>query len=312
MAGADRPHPEGMDVVPAVVQGLGGVLKADRLASHRHAAIDVEPVLLVVRRQLADPFADDVGQSRLSGEGVVDLEKTVVASHAFGVEGHFDNAEARIDGVEKAAIAGLADRLGVLGGLSPAHLGLDLPGPGGVQRDGLAQLQLRHHLARQQFQRQLLARGDAVRPGRSIQHADGAQRQTLRRLQQRAGIEPQPVVHRHQRVRHEPRILPRVGDHHGVVLQYGVSANRHVERQLTRADADLGLEPLPAAGDQVDDCDRRLEHLGRQARDIVKLRLQGGVEDRVAVQRGEAVELRPSRRLHQTVTLERRCIRAYW
>lgn len=47
------------------------------------------------------------------------------------------------------------------------------------------------------------------------------------------------------------------------------------------------------------------EHLGRQSRDVVELRLQRRVEDCVAFERGETVDLASGLGRHQTVTLER-------
>ena len=70
-------------------------------------------------------------------------------------------------------------------------------------------------------------------------------------------------------------------------------ADRHIERQLAGADADLGLEPLAVFRDQIDDRDRRVERARRQPGDIVVIGLGRGIEDGVAGQGRQPVARLP-------------------
>jgi hypothetical protein len=66
--------------------------------------------------------------------------------------------------------------------------------------DRAPQLELGHDLAREHLQRQALPIGDPLRARLGVQHADRAERQTVRRLQQRAGVEAQARLTRDQRI----------------------------------------------------------------------------------------------------------------
>jgi len=97
----------GVDVVPAA-QGGSFVDEAHRLAAHCHPPVDVEPVLLVGRRQFADAPADGIGQPGVRDEGGVGFDETVVAGRAAGVEQDIDHAHAFVHRVEQGAVAFLA------------------------------------------------------------------------------------------------------------------------------------------------------------------------------------------------------------
>ena len=164
------------------------------------------------------------------------------------------------------------------------------------QRDDLAQLQLGHDLPRQHLQHAALLVRHAGGARRIVQDAERADRHAAGCPQQRAGVEAQAIVRGHQRIVDEARVLPRVRHDHEIILQQRLRADRHVERHFAHAKAHLRLEPLPVAGDEVDDRDGRVERLRRKQRDIIEIGLRRRVEDGVAFQRRDAFCLAPDRR----------------
>ena len=189
------------------------------------------------------------------------------------------------DGNELLAQAGLA--LGVdqlRAGRLGEHLG-PLPGPafGGVDPAQLDQL---HDLLRHQPQQRLLAIVELA--GLVVEHADRAERQAVRRLEQRAGIEAQVRNAGDQRIVGEAPVLQRIRHDEEAGLQDGMGADRRGPRRFANPEPDLGLEPLPLLVDQVDDGDRRATDRAHDLDDRIELLLARRVEDSVGLQRGYA------------------------
>ena len=105
-----RADAEGVHVVPAA-ERRGERLEARRLAGEGDAAIGLEPVRLVRRRELAHRPSDGARKSGLLNEGRVDLEEPVVgralSSLVVRLEQHLDDAESFVDGVVQRAVARL-------------------------------------------------------------------------------------------------------------------------------------------------------------------------------------------------------------
>ncbi|GJE45825.1 hypothetical protein AEGHOMDF_5025 [Methylobacterium soli] len=117
--------PEGVHVEPALLQRRCEALEPDRRAGEGDAAIGVEPVLLVIGREVAHPPADRVPEAGLPREGGIGREEAIIDRLAAR-ERHLDDAEAGIEGVEQGAV--------VLAGQAVArfdgrHAGLRAGGP---------------------------------------------------------------------------------------------------------------------------------------------------------------------------------------
>ena len=81
-----------------------GVLEPLRHARAGDPAIDLEPVLFVVRRERAHRLAHGVAEIGLPLEGGVDVEEAIVDRPIRRIEDHLDDAEALIDRVEQLAV----------------------------------------------------------------------------------------------------------------------------------------------------------------------------------------------------------------
>ena len=100
--------PEGVDVVPAA-ERRRDVLKAHCFARQRDTAVDVERMLLMVRREPAHPFAHRVGQAGLAREGRVDLDELEqLIGRCSPSNSILDGAEAGVDRLEQRPVARLA------------------------------------------------------------------------------------------------------------------------------------------------------------------------------------------------------------
>ena len=114
LIGARLPDPQGLHVVPST-EDVGRILEPHRLSVARHPAVQIEPVLLQPRRDLADPFAVGVGQARHVLEGFVALHDLVIDRPIRRVELHLDDAEPGRHGREQGAVSRLAQRQGLVG-----------------------------------------------------------------------------------------------------------------------------------------------------------------------------------------------------
>ena len=68
-------------------------------------------------------------------------------------------------------------------------------------------------------------------------------------------------------------------------MQNGSGTDRDLHGRLAQAEADFGLEPLPAILDEIDGSDRCSADLGGQLHQAIEGGLGGGVEDAIAAQR---------------------------
>ena len=68
-------------------------------------AVNLEPVLFVLRDELAHRFANRTSEPGLFLEGGINLKETVVHWHPCRIEDDFNDAKPGVDGIEQAAIA---------------------------------------------------------------------------------------------------------------------------------------------------------------------------------------------------------------
>ncbi len=105
-----------------------------------------------------------------------------------------------------------------------------------------AQLELSHHVSRQNTQGLLLIDGELARD--FINHAQSSQCMAVRSYQRRPGVKTNLRIRDHQGVMREAFVLRRIGYDKQVGLADGVAAERDIARGLFHRDADSGLEPL--------------------------------------------------------------------
>ncbi|WP_241242024.1 hypothetical protein [Sphingobium algorifonticola] len=176
------------------------------------------------------------------------------------------------------------------------HLRAQFFGPFLLGPERTAQFELRHDLPGQDLEHEALVRGDALGSWRTVEHANRSDRQAFRAAQERASVEAQALLRRDERISGKSGVVPRVGNDHEIVLEDCVRADGDVERHFARADAGFGLEPLPVLRDQIDDGNGRVEDFRGKPYQIVEFGLGRGVEDRIALQRGNPFCFRPGGR----------------
>jgi hypothetical protein len=94
---------ERVDVVKSP-EGTGRILKPARLPGQRDLPVDLEPVLLVGRRDLAHPAPNRAHNAGLLFEGAIDFQKAVVARGVrMIIEQHLDHAETLVDRIKQGA-----------------------------------------------------------------------------------------------------------------------------------------------------------------------------------------------------------------
>ena len=218
-AGFGITDPESMHVEPAAIQGLGRALEANRFAGFGDTSVDVEPVLFVIRNEFAHPFSRRFGKAGLTGKRGIDFEESIIRCLVGGVKRDLDNAEAGIQGVEQRAVSVVGQAARGFGRFSVPHLGFKLCPMGMLVLDYTAHFQLIHRQTREYLERQALVVGDALRARFAVEHTDGAERQAFLGLEQRAGVKPQSICRRHERIADKPFVQPGVGNDHGVILQ---------------------------------------------------------------------------------------------
>ena len=137
--------------------------------------------------------------------------------------------------------------------------------------------------------------GDPARPGFSVKNAQRADGNAFGRAQQGPCVEAQAIVSRHERVVGKPVVQPGIGHDEDIILRERMRADRHFERHFAGGKPDLRLEPLPVAGNQVDDRDRHIKCLSGEQHQIVEIRFGRGVENGIAVECRHTLRLAPGR-----------------
>ena len=143
-----------------------------------------------------------------------------------------------------------------------------------------------------------LARLVVDRAQRAEPHAVGGR-------QRHAEVGDDPVL-LDRRVVADLRVRARVDDLQRRAGLDDVAAERVRERRLAQlADADRGLEHLPLVGDEREQRDRHVQHLGDEPRDAVERRLRRRVEQAALGQRREPARIaEPVRHGSSAATIE--------
>ena len=277
--------PEGVDVVPAA-ERRRDVLEAHCFARQRDTAVDVEPMLLMVRRELAHPFAHRVGQARLAREGRVDLDESVVSRPLFAVEFHLDDAEAGVDRLEQRPVARLA--------LTQHRRGCARLAQHRSGRPRLAQPQAGRHLgldrAREVLERPLFGRGPGARP--AVDAAERADDAPVRQRQGDGKISDDAQI-LDGRVAAHARVLARIAHRHRQPGLHDRAAERVGQRGLAQAGPGLGQalgaqEELPVGVQERDERHRYAEETAREPGEAIEPFLGGSTQQTRPVQRAEA------------------------
>ena len=111
-----------------------------------------------------------------------------------------------------------------------------------------------------------------------IQHAERAHRQ-VPLGQHDPRVKTQMRIRHTERIGRHARIGQRVPNDGETGLQDHVRADGRFERRLANAQPNLGLEPLPAFIDEIDDGNRRPARNGREFRYLVVAALTGRIEN---------------------------------
>jgi hypothetical protein len=218
-------------------------------------------------------------------------------------------AEQFIGGVAEQPADGLID-------LEPAAFGGDEGHADGRMREGIgeallaqakghhlpAQLQVRHDLARENFQGLLLCFGKLSRY--LVDHAEGAEGRIFRRGERCPGIKPNFGSVCDQRIFREPAVLRRIGNDKEMMLLQGVGTKRHAARSLADLETHLGLEPLPPFVDEGNQRNRSSTNIRRHGGKVVEGLLGKRIQDGILLQR-----LQPSRFLGKFLQSCHSCIR---
>ena len=101
-----RPDRKGVGVVVASERG-GRRLETLCLAGRRDAAVDLVPMILMLRDHLPRGFSHGIGQAGLPLERGVDFHEPVVDWDRV-LEDHFEDRETLVDGIEQGLVALLA------------------------------------------------------------------------------------------------------------------------------------------------------------------------------------------------------------
>ncbi len=210
-----------------------------------------------------------------------------VAEHVCGggVHGHDDPVRCGLDIPRRALVhepveMRVTHRDRLVGSSSRTRRGRVLCGPG---------LQLPHDLVGEHEEHRLLVGARGAHPG--VQHAQGADRGTTAGHQRRAGVEADVGRIQDHRVLLEAGVGSGVPYHQHAALPDGVVGERHLPGGLRQVETDAGLEPLPVAAHQADQCGRCVEDPCHRIDDVVELGLGLGVEDLQAPKGGEPFHL---------------------
>jgi hypothetical protein len=157
--------------------------------------------------------------------------------------------------------------------------------------NGPAQLQLRHHLLREQDEGGSLLLCEVT--GHMIEHTQGSQGNPIGGSQHRPGIEAQARLPCHERIAGKTRVLDQIRNDGQSRLEHGAEADRAVEGRLAHPKPHLGHEPLPALVDEADESNGSLTAVSGKLYQIVECGLWWRVENPVATQGCEPVALCP-------------------
>ena len=94
---------ERVDVVEPA-EGKGRILKPPRLAGPSNLPVNLEPVLLVRRRDLAHPASNGVRDAGLLLKDPIDFQKAVVKRVVRVIEQYLDHAETLVDRIKQGAV----------------------------------------------------------------------------------------------------------------------------------------------------------------------------------------------------------------
>ena len=94
---------ERVDVVEPV-EGNRRILKPPRLAGQSNPPINLEPMLLVRRRDIAHPASDGVRNAGLLLKDLIDFQKAVVNRVVTVIEQYLDHAETLVDRIKQRAV----------------------------------------------------------------------------------------------------------------------------------------------------------------------------------------------------------------
>src|SRR5262249_47783757 len=94
---------KGVDVVEAA-EGHGRFLKPSRLAGRSNLPVNLEPVLLVRRRDLAHPSSNCVRDAGLLLKDPIDFQKSVVEHVVRIIEQYLDHAETFVDRIKEDSV----------------------------------------------------------------------------------------------------------------------------------------------------------------------------------------------------------------
>ena len=146
--------------------------------------------------------------------------------------------------------------------------------------------------------------GEAVGARVRVDHAQGADRDAIRRDERRPRVEAKVWIVRDEGVFARARVERQVRDDEQILACQRVRADGLPDRRLASLESDPRLEPLTFPVDEADQGDRRLAALRRDEHDIVEAGLRRRVEDVVAGKRDEALGLAirvvERNRLHRT------------
>ena len=112
------PYFESVDVVPAA-ELIDLVFQAAGDAARSDSAVEVEPFLLDVGKQLGNAFPDGIRPSALLDESGIGLDVAPVHRPALVVEDHLDDAEALLERLRHLSVSLLADEERSFGGRPP-------------------------------------------------------------------------------------------------------------------------------------------------------------------------------------------------
>ena len=92
-----------VDVVEPA-EGKGRILKTPRLPGQSNLPVNLEPVLLVRRRDLAHPASNGVRDAGLLLKHPIDFQKAVVKRVVRVIEQYLDHAETLVDRIKQGAV----------------------------------------------------------------------------------------------------------------------------------------------------------------------------------------------------------------
>ena len=153
------------------------------------------------------------------------------------------------------------------------------------------ELDLVHHDRRERLEQPQLPRGEAARPG--VHAGEQAEHVAVVGAERHPDVEVEPEGARHQRMLLGARIGSWRFPRSRALVRHGRSAEPRQAAHLALGQRSVHrLVPDAVRVDEADDRDRHLEHLGGERGDPVEHALRRRVEDRVAPEHVQPIELR--------------------